>query len=66
MGPCRRIGSSRASQQERLAGILLVEIQGERKKIVGAYSAFWEQPITNSRKPTARVKKQPSVEGLMD
>jgi len=25
-----------------------------------------QQPQTNSRKPTARVKKQPSVEGLMD
>jgi hypothetical protein len=32
----------------------------------GAFGAIPVQPITNSRKPTARVKKQTSVEGLMD
>ena len=56
MGPCRRIRSRQAAKKERSAMSWLVEIQGERKKIVGVYSAFWEQPITNSRKPTARVK----------
>jgi hypothetical protein len=30
----------------------------------GAYGAIPEQPAANSRKPTAIVKKQPSVEGL--
>jgi hypothetical protein len=43
------------------------QTQAEMQKIAGSHGPIPEQPITNRCKPTARVKKQPSVEeGLRD
>jgi hypothetical protein len=48
-------------------GEMQAERQNDRRRLrphPGTDKA--RQPKHNSRKPTARVKKQPSVEGLMD
>jgi len=68
MGHWRRISSRQASKQGSSTVSWLVDGKRRRrcKKIAGSCGAISEQPITKSRKPTARVKKQPSVEGLMD
>jgi hypothetical protein len=68
MGHWRRIRSRQASKQGSSAVSWLVDGRRRKrcKKIASSCGAIPKQPITNSYKPTARVKKQPSVEGLRD
>jgi hypothetical protein len=54
MGPYRRIGSSRASQQKRMAGILLVEIRGEMEKLPAPTAPL--ATANSQRKETAECK----------
>jgi hypothetical protein len=44
----------------------MADAVGDARKLPAPKAPIPEQPITNRCKPTARVKKQPSVEGLMD